>query len=228
MADEFTDKAKEVKDLVSYHLRDRTLTDEDNQRLLNGLGAHDDHGHLMRFPETPFTEPTNNRAERMLRPAVIARKVSQCSKTQQGPKRLPHSRASRKRRSRMARRPSRQSSAFCSQPHTKHRANIRLHKPLINYGEPFASVSAAGTHSVIRQSRSIGYQLRQNTIRQTALPNDGYVWAGCHYGSSDEICGCAGSIIRELPIPTDPQLPSPASLSSADGVFLTSTNVATR
>ncbi len=84
IADEFTDKAKEVKDLVSYHLRDRTLTDEDNQRLLNGLGAHDDRGHPMRFLETPFTEPTNNRAERILRPAVIARKVSQCSKTQQG------------------------------------------------------------------------------------------------------------------------------------------------
>jgi hypothetical protein len=40
---------------VSYHLRDRTLTDEDNQRLLNGLGAHDDQGHLMRFLEAPGT-----------------------------------------------------------------------------------------------------------------------------------------------------------------------------
>jgi transposase len=29
-------------------------------------------------------EPTNNRVERMLRPAVIARKVSQCSKTWAG------------------------------------------------------------------------------------------------------------------------------------------------
>jgi transposase len=83
-ADEFAEKAGEIKELVSYHLRDRTLTDEDNQCLLNGLGAQDDRGNLMRFLEAPFVEPTNNRAERILRPAVIARKVSQCSKTQQG------------------------------------------------------------------------------------------------------------------------------------------------
>ncbi len=57
--------------------------DEDNQRLLNGLGAHDDRGNPMRFLEAPFVEPTNNRAERILRPAVITRKVSQCSKNQQ-------------------------------------------------------------------------------------------------------------------------------------------------
>jgi len=83
-ADVFADKAGPIKKLVSYHLRDRTLTDEDNQRLLNGLGAHDDQGHLMRFLDAPFVEPTNNRAERILRPAVIARKVSQCSKNQHG------------------------------------------------------------------------------------------------------------------------------------------------
>lgn len=83
-ADVFAEKAGQIKELVSYHLRDRTLTDEDNQRLLNGLGAHDDRGHLMRFLEAPYVEPTNNRAERILRPAVIARKVSQCSKNQQG------------------------------------------------------------------------------------------------------------------------------------------------
>jgi transposase len=80
----FAEKAVELKQLVSYHLRDRTLTDDDNQRLLNGLGGHDDRGHLLRFLEAPFVEPTNNRAERILRPAVIARKVSHCSKTQQG------------------------------------------------------------------------------------------------------------------------------------------------
>src|SRR2546422_5053599 len=32
----------------------------------------------------PRIEPTNNRAERALRPAVIARKVSQCSKNARG------------------------------------------------------------------------------------------------------------------------------------------------
>ena len=70
--------------VIAPRLRDRTLTDEDNQRLLNGLGARDDQGHLMRFLEAPFVEPTNNRAERILRPAVIARKVSRCSKNQEG------------------------------------------------------------------------------------------------------------------------------------------------
>jgi transposase len=82
--DEYAERAGQLKELVSYHLRDRALSDEDNQRLLNGLGAHHDQGHLMRLLDAPFVEPTNNRAERILRPAVIARKVSQCSKTQLG------------------------------------------------------------------------------------------------------------------------------------------------
>ena len=36
----------------------------------------------MRCLSAPFVEPTNNRAERMLRPAVIARKVLHHSKNQ--------------------------------------------------------------------------------------------------------------------------------------------------
>jgi transposase len=39
---------------------------------------------LLRFLDTEGVEPTNNRAERILRPAVIARKVSQCSKNRRG------------------------------------------------------------------------------------------------------------------------------------------------
>jgi transposase len=38
----------------------------------------------VRFLHEPGVEPTNNAAERVLRPAVIARKVSQCSKNQRG------------------------------------------------------------------------------------------------------------------------------------------------
>ena len=34
--------------------------------------------------EHPCVEPTDNRAERALRPAVIARKLSQCSKNRRG------------------------------------------------------------------------------------------------------------------------------------------------
>ena len=60
------------------------MPDPDNQRLLNELGRHDDRGNLLRFLDDPNVEPTNNRAERALRGAVIARKVSHCSKNDEG------------------------------------------------------------------------------------------------------------------------------------------------
>ena len=69
---------------ASYHLRDRPLSDRDNRRLQNELGWQDDRGNLLRFLDDPAIEPTNNRAERALRGAVIARKVSHCSKTEGG------------------------------------------------------------------------------------------------------------------------------------------------
>ena len=56
------------------------MSDADNWRLQNELGWHDDRGNMLRFLDDPSIEPTNNRAERALRPAVIARKVSHCSK----------------------------------------------------------------------------------------------------------------------------------------------------
>jgi hypothetical protein len=86
-AGEVADFATQVQGLwetITYHLRPRILMDPDNQRLLNGIGGHHDRGHLLRFLEEPRIEPTNNRAERVLRPAVIARKVSQCSKNAPG------------------------------------------------------------------------------------------------------------------------------------------------
>lgn len=83
--DGYEQKAALIRDLVTSHLRDRRLTDPDNQRLLNELGRHHDRGNLLRFLDEPgLVEPTNNAAERALRGAVIARKVSQCSKTEQG------------------------------------------------------------------------------------------------------------------------------------------------
>ena len=69
---------------VTHHLRPRRLQNPDNQRLLNGIGGQHAKGRLMRFLRIPGVEPTNNRSERALRPAVIQRKVSQCSKTQSG------------------------------------------------------------------------------------------------------------------------------------------------
>ncbi len=80
----FRNRAGPLRTALSHLLVDRKLRDEGNQRLLNGLGWHDDRGSLLRFMADPWVEPTNNRAERALRPAVIARKVSQCSKTTRG------------------------------------------------------------------------------------------------------------------------------------------------
>jgi transposase len=76
--------AAALDDELTFLLRDRTLRDPDNQRLLNGAGAQHDRGRLLRFIGEDDVEPTNNRAERDLRPAVIARKVSQCSKNERG------------------------------------------------------------------------------------------------------------------------------------------------
>lgn len=77
-------EAEALQAEVTYQLRDRCLKDADHQRLLNELGWHHDGGSLLRFLADPRVEPTNNRAERALRPAVIARKVSQCSKNTRG------------------------------------------------------------------------------------------------------------------------------------------------
>jgi transposase len=77
-------EASRLKAAITHHLRDRVLSDRDNQRLLDEIGWHHDRGNLLRFLEDPSIEPTNNRAERALRPAVIARKVSQCSKNEAG------------------------------------------------------------------------------------------------------------------------------------------------
>lgn len=81
---DFEAKRDALKAAITEHLADRTLTDAENQRLLNELGRQHDRGHLLRFLDEPTVEPTNNAAERALRPAVIARKVSQCSKNERG------------------------------------------------------------------------------------------------------------------------------------------------
>jgi hypothetical protein len=77
-------QAKTLRDKLSLHLRHRLLRDPDNQTLLNGVGYQDDRGNLLRFLDRDEVEPTNNRAERALRPAVIARKLSHCSRTRRG------------------------------------------------------------------------------------------------------------------------------------------------
>lgn len=81
---DYADRVRELEVRLTHHLRDRPLSDRDNLRLLDDLGWHHDHGNLVRFLHDPQVEPTNNTAEPALRPAVIARKVSQCSKNQRG------------------------------------------------------------------------------------------------------------------------------------------------
>jgi transposase len=76
--------APQVRLGLSYHLRDRPLKDPDNRKLLRMLRRYHQRGDLLRFLAQREVEPTNNRVERALRPAVIARKVSQCSKTWSG------------------------------------------------------------------------------------------------------------------------------------------------
>jgi len=77
-------EAEALQAELTYQLRDRRLTDRDNQRLLNELGWHHDRDNVLRFLTDPRVEPTNNRAERALRPAVIARKVSHCAQNDAG------------------------------------------------------------------------------------------------------------------------------------------------
>jgi transposase len=81
----FDQRREAMEASITHHLRDRRLLDADNQRLLDEIGRHHDRGNLLRFLNDPEqVEPTNNRAERALRPAVIARKVSHCSQNEAG------------------------------------------------------------------------------------------------------------------------------------------------
>jgi transposase len=81
---DYRNQVEELKDELTFHLRDRVLSDKDNQRLLNGVGAQHDRARVLSFLTEEGVEPTNNRAERDLRPAVIARKVSHCSRNERG------------------------------------------------------------------------------------------------------------------------------------------------
>jgi transposase len=81
---DFPAQASRLQTQLTDILRERAMPDPSNQHLLDDLRRRHAHGDLLRFLDDPRIEPTNNRAERALRPAVIARKVSQCSKNQPG------------------------------------------------------------------------------------------------------------------------------------------------
>ena len=60
----------------------RRFSDPDNARFAKRLRKH--RPHLLRFLYVDDLEPTNNLAERMLRPAVITRKTNGCNRTKDG------------------------------------------------------------------------------------------------------------------------------------------------
>ena len=80
----FERERKELSARLTAHLHPRKFRAAAAQRLLDGIGMRHDHGQVLLFLERPEIEPTNNRAERGLRGAVISRKVSQCSKNEKG------------------------------------------------------------------------------------------------------------------------------------------------
>jgi transposase len=83
-AKKFPAEVKRIEEELTTHLRPRFLKDEDNQRLLDGIGLQHDRGRVLLFLHDPTIEPTNNRGERALRPAVIVRKLSHGSKNERG------------------------------------------------------------------------------------------------------------------------------------------------
>lgn len=77
-------RGDELYKQLGNSLRPRKFRDPGNRKLVAELAKHYRRGNLLRFLKEPRIEPTNNRAERILRPAVIQRKVSHCSKNEAG------------------------------------------------------------------------------------------------------------------------------------------------
>jgi len=85
MASEMTEKDLfEVIRRQAEQIDRAPLKSKANERLRKGLLKHYQRGNFLRSLKDPSIPPTNNAAERALRSGVVARKVSQCSETQQG------------------------------------------------------------------------------------------------------------------------------------------------
>ena len=83
-AENFPAEVERFEEELTFHLRPRILKDEDNQRLLDGIGLQHDRGRVLRFLHDPAIEPTNNRGERTLRGPAIGRKLSHGSRNERG------------------------------------------------------------------------------------------------------------------------------------------------
>ncbi|MBZ5617619.1 MAG: transposase [Acidobacteriia bacterium] len=83
-AKQFEAEVERIEEELTTHLRPRMLKDEDNQRLLDGIGLQHDRERVLLFLHDPTIDPTNNRGERRLRSAVILRQLSHGSKNERG------------------------------------------------------------------------------------------------------------------------------------------------
>ena len=79
----FSQQAQALEDRLDTLIApQRRLKDADNARFAKRLRKH--RPHLLRFLYVGELDPTNNQAERMLRPAVISRKTNGCNRTLSG------------------------------------------------------------------------------------------------------------------------------------------------
>jgi transposase len=79
----FSQQARDLEErLDTLIAASRRFSDPDNARFAKRLRKH--RPHLLRFLYVDHLEPTNNLAERMLRPAVITRKTNGCNRTKDG------------------------------------------------------------------------------------------------------------------------------------------------
>jgi transposase len=79
----FSQRAQDLEERLDRLIAaSRRFSDADNARFAKRLRKH--RPHLLRFLYVDDLEPTNNLAERMLRPAVITRKTNGCNRTQEG------------------------------------------------------------------------------------------------------------------------------------------------
>jgi len=79
----FSQQARDLEERLDTLIAvSRRFSDADNARFAKRLRKH--RPHLLRFLYVDDLEPTNNLAERMLRPAVITRKTNGCNRTKDG------------------------------------------------------------------------------------------------------------------------------------------------
>ena len=79
----FSQRARSLEDHLDRLIAtSRRFSDPDNARFAKRLRKH--RPHLLRFLYVDDLQPTNNLAERMLRPAVITRKTNGCNRTPEG------------------------------------------------------------------------------------------------------------------------------------------------